>query len=225
MSRRSRCGAVQMSLEHGDSRCVAVRLCLELYAKYTSAAKIASSCSQIWTREFFNRGHERFGKRGCRTSCAASCAAFRATSCDIARNITRNITHSFARNIKPQHHAREKLTGEIVKHDADPAHQNVRLSRGTDVFTISSGGRGVSVYLTSLAGIIFLHRILEEIDYREERWMDSTYIPPCHHVLSLPCEHVATGCARQLVDNEDLEGPLPCCKALPQDGCGIFSQT
>ena len=71
----------------------------------------------------------------------------RATSCDIARNITRNITHSFARNIKPQHHAREKLTGEIVKHDAELAHQSLRLSRGTDVFTISSGGRGVSVYL------------------------------------------------------------------------------
>ena len=34
-----------------------------------------------------------------------------------------------------------------MKHDAELAHQN-RLSRGTDVFTISSGGRGVSVYLT-----------------------------------------------------------------------------
>ena len=80
-----------------------------------------------------------------RTSCAASCAAFRATSCDIARNVT----HSVARNIKPQHHAREKLTGEIVKHDAELAHQNLRLSRGTDVFTIRwEGGRGVSVYLT-----------------------------------------------------------------------------
>ena len=34
-----------------------------------------------------------------------------------------------------------------MKHDAELAHQNLRLSRGTDVFTISSGGRGVSVYL------------------------------------------------------------------------------
>ena len=72
----------------------------------------------------------------------------------VARNVMRhraqhhrNITHSFARNTNPQHHAREKLTGEIVKHDAKLAHQNLRLSRGTDVFTISSGGRGVSVYL------------------------------------------------------------------------------
>ena len=50
-------------------------------------------------------------------------AASRAMSCDIARNITRNITHSFARNIKPQHHAREKLTGEIAKPAAKLAHQ------------------------------------------------------------------------------------------------------
>ena len=35
-----------------------------------------------------------------------------------------------------------------MKHDAELAHQNLRLRRGTDVFTISSGGRGVSVYLT-----------------------------------------------------------------------------
>ena len=35
-----------------------------------------------------------------------------------------------------------------MKHDAKLAHQNLRLSRGTDVFTISSGGRGVSVYVT-----------------------------------------------------------------------------
>ena len=34
-----------------------------------------------------------------------------------------------------------------MKHDAKLAHQNLRLSRGTDVFTISSGRRGVSVYL------------------------------------------------------------------------------
>ena len=35
-----------------------------------------------------------------------------------------------------------------MKHDAKLAHQNLRLSRGTDVFTIPSGGRGVSVHVT-----------------------------------------------------------------------------
>ena len=75
------------------------------------------------------------------TSRATSRTASRATS-----------GHSFARNIKPQHHKREKLTGEIVKPDAKLAHQisqKLRLSRGIGVFTIPSGGRGVSVYLTS----------------------------------------------------------------------------
>ena len=57
------------------------------------------------SQEFLKRGHERFGKRGCRSSCAASCAASCATLCDIMRNIT----HSFVRS-KPQHRAHEKLT-------------------------------------------------------------------------------------------------------------------
>ena len=34
-----------------------------------------------------------------------------------------------------------------MKHDIELAHQNLRLSKSTDVFTISSGGRGVNVYL------------------------------------------------------------------------------
>ena len=49
---------------------------------------------------------------------------------------------------------REKLTGQLVKHDAKLAHQNsqkLRLSRDIIVFTkrLSSGGRGARVYLTS----------------------------------------------------------------------------
>ena len=39
-----------------------------------------------------------------------------------------------------------------MKHDAKLVHEileKLRLSRGIDVFTMSSGGRGVSVYLTS----------------------------------------------------------------------------
>ena len=53
---------------------------------------------------------------------------------------TSRVTRSFARNIKPQHHALKKLTGEIVKPDAKLAHQisqKLRLSRGIGVFTIS----------------------------------------------------------------------------------------
>ena len=85
--------------------------------------------------------------RGCKASCAESCAASCATSCDIMRNIMRG----FARSIKPQHRAHEKLTGEIVKHDAKFAHQNSQklpLSRDIEI-CFSSGGRGVRVYFTS----------------------------------------------------------------------------
>ena len=77
-------------------------------------------------------GQESFSAEDMKDLCAAS----RAASCDIARNITRTITHSLARNIKPQHHAREKLTGEIVKHDAKLARQNLRLSRHRRVYDL-----------------------------------------------------------------------------------------
>ena len=134
------------------------------------------SCSHIRTSEFFKRGHERFGKRGCRASCAASCAATRAASRDIARKITRNIAqHRTASHATSSHSiTRAKLTGEIVKPDARLAHQisqKLCLSRGIGVFTISSGGRGVSVYFASFYAsgppVVKLDPILFRVSYRD----------------------------------------------------------
>ena len=72
--------------------------------------------------------------------------------CDAQRQCA-SINISMTHNINSQHHAQEKLTGEIVKHDARLTHQNLqkpRLSRDIDVFTFccSSGGGGASVYAT-----------------------------------------------------------------------------
>ena len=62
-----------------------------------------------------------------------------------------------------------------MKHDAKLAHQNLRLSRGTDVFTISSGGRGVSVYLmfsyASGPPIVKLDAILFGVSCRDNLFM------------------------------------------------------
>ena len=58
-----------------------------------------------------------------------------------------------------------------MKHDAKLAHQNLRLSRGTDVFTISSGGRGVSVYVSFFCAsgppVVKLHAILFGVSCRD----------------------------------------------------------
>ena len=114
--------------------------------KSSAAAKTANllaqpSCAQ--TREFFKRGREGFGKRGCRASCAESMRC-------VVRNVMRHHAQHHAQ-LRAQHQAaasrREKLIGEIVKHDAKNS-QKLRLSRGIDASTIcfSSGGRGVRVF-------------------------------------------------------------------------------
>ena len=106
----------------------------------------------------------------------ASCAA----PCETSRDIMRNITHSFACRIEPQHRACEKLTGEIVKHDAKLAHQNsqkLHFSRDIDVFTIcfSPGGGGVRVYVTpsyaSGPPVVKLDPILFGVSCREDMFL------------------------------------------------------